>query len=753
MEKSFHAASVGERDTDFIKSLLSAGLSFLLACTRLFGAPSPLAVVWTASLGGVRSLFALCGGAVGFLACGSFDTAIPYIAAMAVVSALRLLLGHLAGRTAGILTAAAAAASVFAASAVFSDGVGDLMTGAAFSAVTLICTLSAERAKRLAAVPSSAAQTADLLALGILYTVSAAALTSLCAAPFNLGIFLSAAAILYLSDYRKGFSPAAAILSAAGIAVGNGAYAVPCLIFAVSGLVVSLLERRSKLTRACGMVFAAGAGILLTGISEAAATYIGSVLSGSLLYAFLPERILPIYRNRCAAEVSAAAVPYSAFGKKLSNMSAAIGEMNRAIQKTAGALDGRNFHDVSCVYLNAGEEICRGCANHMLCWGSCYNRSADIMNKAVGKIRSGVLADESDLGGHFAEVCTRRKELSQSLNKQYAAFRSAQSASRKVAEMRGLLSVQLDATRQMLDSMSGELQSDNAYNPEAAEKVCCLLREAGIAEPSALAVTIGDTLTVDAYGSGSLGIPPNEFSERLSFLLRKSFDPPMISENGGQIHITLSERSPFDAQIRIYQKNKAENRQNGDCCDCFNDGHGNIYMILSDGMGSGSRARIDSAFTCGMLSKMLKAGIDFNASLEMLNTSLLVKSSDESFATLDVCRVNLYTGEVSLYKAGGAETFVRCGKKFVRLEGSGIPLGIGVPAEYGEKRFFVAEGDVLLMMSDGAEPEEAWLEQLIMRGRSANLDAILDTVGEALKLSAEKGKEDDITVIGIKITK
>lgn len=753
MEKSFHAVLSEERDTDFVKSLIAAAVSFLLACTRLFGAPSPLAIVWVASLGGVRSVFALCAGAVGFLASGGFDTALPFIAAMAVVSALRLILGHFTGRSVGILTAAAAAASIFAAYAVFSDGISDLMTGAAFSVVTLICTLSAGRVRRFAALPSASAQTSDLLAAGTLYTVCIAAFTALCVPPFNLGILLSAAAILYLSEYRKGLSSAAAILSAAGIAIGNGDYAVPCLILTVSGLVAALLERYNKLTRACGMVFTAGIGVLLTGVGEAAATYLGSVLSGSLLYAFLPERLLPIYRNRCSAEVSASAVPYNAFGKKLSGMSATIGEMNRAIKKTAQALDSRNIHDVSSVYLNAGEEICRGCANNMYCWGSCYNRSADILNKAVQKIRSGVLADEAMLDGHFAEVCTRRKELSQSLNKQYAAFRSAQSASRKVGEMREILSVQMTATQKMLDSMSAELLADHVYDPAAAEKACGLLREMGLRDPSALAVTIGDTLTVDAYGSGNLNAPPEELSERLSFALRKSFDPPMITENGGQTHITLSERSPFDAQIRVYQKNKAENRQNGDCCDCFNDGHGNVYMILSDGMGSGSRARIDSAFTCGMLSKMLKAGIDFNASMEMLNTSLLVKSSDESFATLDICRVNLYTGEVSLYKAGGAETYVRCGKKFVRLDGSGIPLGIGVPAEVSEKRFFVAEGDVLLMMSDGAETDPAWLEQLTMRDRSANLDTILDTVGEALRLSAEKGKEDDMTVIGVKITK
>ncbi len=752
MEKSFHAADIQERDSEFIRTFASVGFSFLLACTRLSGAPAPLAAVWLAGTSGIQSVLALCGGAAGYIISGGIGAAIPYIAAMAVIAAFRLLLGNLKNKATETVSAALAGICVLAAGAFAANDVSELITAIAFAAVTLVCAISAAQIRKLAARPSASAGAVGAAAAGILYTVLTAAFASLSAPPFNLGILLSAAAVLYVSEYRRGFSAAAGILSAVGIAAGSSEYSVCCLILAVSGLLTVLLERYGRLTRACAMAFAAGVGILFTGINPPAVSYAVSILTGSLLYAFIPERFLPLYPNLCSAEISASPAPYAAFGKKLAGMSAAIGEMNEAVQKTAEALDSRSSRDISCVYINAGEQICRSCKNNMYCWGSCYNRSADIMNKAIAKIRSGALADETALDGHFAEICTRRKELSQALNRQYAAFCSAESASRKVAEMRGLLSSQLDAARKLLDSMSEELSENNLFDAQAAEKICALMREAGLQDPSALAVSIGGRLTIDAYASGYAG-DWNGFSERLSFALRKGFDPPMITEEGGQTHITLSERSPFDAQIKIYQKNKSDNRQNGDCCDCFNDGHGNIYMILSDGMGTGSRARIDSAFACGMLSKMLKAGIDFRASMEMLNGSLLVKSSDESFATLDVCRISLYTGEVSLYKAGGAETFVRCGKKFVRLNGSGIPFGVSVPAEYSEKRFSVSEGDVVIMTSDGAELEQTWLEQLVMRDRSADLDTVLDTIGEALRLGAEKGNEDDITVIGVKIIK
>lgn len=749
MEKSYAAARAGENE--FIRALASAGISFLLGCTRLFGAPAPLAVIWTAGMSGVQSIFALCGGAVGYIASGSLDLAIPYIAALAAVAAARLLLGQFRGKAAEAVSAVFAGICVLIANAFRSEGIPDLLNALAFAAVTLVCTLACARIRRLIARPSAEPRPADIIAGGMLYSLLIAALTSIAAMPFNLGIFLSAAVTLYAIDYRRSFSGAAGVLSAVGIAIGNGEYSVSCLILSASALLTSLLWRYGKLTRACAMIFMTGAGVLVTGINEYSVSYAVSILTGSLIYAFLPEKFLPIYRNICSSEVSSSTAPYNAFGQKLSGMSAAIGEMNLAIKKTAQALGNCETHDISQIYVSAGEQVCRTCKNNMYCWGSRYNRSADIMNKAVANIRSGMLADETMLGGHFAEVCGRRKELSQALNRQYAAFCSAQSASRKVVEMRGLLSAQLGAAQKLLDTLSDELSSDSLYDTAAAEKTCELLKNAGLENPSALAVNINGTLTIDAYGTGCPSL--NNFTEHLSFALRRSFDPPMIAESDGQTHITLSERSPFDAQIKIYQKSKSDNRRSGDCCDCFNDGRGNVYMILSDGMGSGSRARIDSAFACGMLTKMLKAGIDFDASMEMLNTSLLVKSSDESFATLDVCRINLYTGEVSLYKAGGAETFVRCGKKFVQLAGSGMPFGVSVPAEYSEQRFYVSEGDVVIMTSDGAQLEHTWLEQLVMRDRSVNLETVIDTVGAALKLGAEKSTDDDVTVIGVKIIK
>ncbi len=754
MEKSIEAVSnVKERDFSFFKGFFIALISFFLSLSPLFGKLSPFPAALIGTLNGFECIAAFSGSIIGFIATGSFELAIPHIGAMAVIMALRLILGEKRSFGAGLASAITAAAGIFIANIPAAQGLSDIFTGFAFGVISFITVTAVNTFINAKDKPITDENTLLMLSGGLIYGLLIVAFTGLQAEIFNLGIFLSAIGIILAPYIRDKLSAQAGILSAVGITAADSSFSGIAVILALSALISSLLSKYGKITRACGLIFTLGTGVLITGISEHSTICMASVFLGAVAALLIPERFIPTFRNRCYESVSSSRKPFYAFGRKLEGMSIAVGEMNIAIKKTAEVLDNENLQDPSQIYISAADNICSGCKNNMYCWGSCYNRSADIMNKAVSGIRRGVLADENMINGHFVELCGRRRELASELNRRYAAFCSAQSAARKITEMRSMLSSQLIATERMLKKISDELCTDDSFDVEAARTAERVLSDNGIRNPAVTAININGRLTIDAYGDDTPLFIPDSIDKKLAFALRREFDPPMLAESGSGIHITLSERSLYDAQIKAFNRNKADNKSSGDCFDCFNDGKGNVYMILSDGMGSGSRARIDSAFSCSMLTKMLKAGIDFDAAMEMLNTSLMVKSSDESFATLDVCRINLYTGEISLYKAGSASTFVRCGNSFAELSGSGIPFGVTFNAEYSENRFKVSFGDIIIMASDGAEIDTEWLKKIVMRDKNADLNTIISTIGEALRLSAEKGKEDDITVIGVKITK
>lgn len=758
MERSIASEKdVRERDIGFLKGCAICTAGFFLALTRLFGLPAPFAAAGICALDGIECVFMFVGAAAGYVVNGGIDICVPYIAAMGALTIMRLLISFFvhSGRSEfiRIIQSAAAAVCVFTANIFCAHSVYEIFLSVSFAAISLVFAYSADKLRSVGINGLfSEHRTVAQGAVCVLFVLMTAALTSLQVGFINIGVFISVLAVLYSSEMKAEAAAAVcAVLSSAGIAAGNTDFAASCIMISVTAPVIMLLDRFGRITRACAFILTVGTGLIITGMTETNGAAALSAIAAAVIYMAVPERLTPFSAAISRAEIKTNSRPYAAFGRKLAGMGDAIDEMRAAVIRTAKALETENLQDISWVYNKAADEVCKNCSQNMKCWGQLYNDTADIMNKACEQLRNGSFITEDMLGGHLQTTCRERSRLSAALNRRYALYCSAGNASRKVAEMRNVLTGQLAATGTMLRKMSEELDRNDTYDEGSALEAEKVFSETGLSGVSVIALIINNKLCIDAYGSGELSMKPDELADRLSFALHREFDLPAVSEMSGRTHITVSERARYDAQIKVFRRNKGGNRHSGDCSECFNDGRGNVYMILSDGMGSGSRARIDSAFSCGMLSKLLKAGIDLDASLEMLNTSLLVKSSDESFATLDLCKIDLNTGDVLMCKAGGASTYIRCGDSFAKIDEDGMPLGIGFEADYKGKLFRISEGDVIIMTSDGVQLDEMWLEQLVMRDRHADIDKITETVGEALRLSSDKETEDDMTVIGVKL--
>ena len=136
------------------------------------------------------------------------------------------------------------------------------------------------------------------------------------------------------------------------------------------------------------------------------------------------------------------------------------------------------------------------------------------------------------------------------------------------------------------------------------------------------------------------------------------------------------------------------------------------------GMGSGGRAAVDGAMAAGILAKLAKAGISFDCALRIVNSALLVKSGDESLATLDVARVDLFSGKAEFCKAGAAVSYVVRKGKIHRVDLPSLPAGILTEISFAKETYQLQEGDRLLMISDGVLTEEdAWLEGELLTWR------------------------------------
>lgn len=97
----------------------------------------------------------------------------------------------------------------------------------------------------------------------------------------------------------------------------------------------------------------------------------------------------------------------------------------------------------------------------------------------------------------------------------------------------------------------------------------------------------------------------------------------------------------------------------GDTAILFTDSAGNPYLVLSDGMGTGKNAAIESRMTTEMFRKFISGGVTGTAAIRMMNRLLLMKSPQETFATLDAAQFDLDFGALTMLKSGAAATLIR----------------------------------------------------------------------------------------------
>lgn len=134
----------------------------------------------------------------------------------------------------------------------------------------------------------------------------------------------------------------------------------------------------------------------------------------------------------------------------------------------------------------------------------------------------------------------------------------------------------------------------------------------------------------------------------------------------------------------------------------FCDGEdGKMVVVLSDGMGSGEKACKDSERVIELTERLLEAGFRKEAAIQMINGALASSGQEENMSTLDICDMNLYTGECEFIKVGAACTYIKRGRLVDRLSTQSFPLGVFGQMESEVMYRTLQNGDYVIMLSDG----------------------------------------------------
>lgn len=190
----------------------------------------------------------------------------------------------------------------------------------------------------------------------------------------------------------------------------------------------------------------------------------------------------------------------------------------------------------------------------------------------------------------------------------------------------------------------------------------------------------------------------------------------------------------------------------GDQLDVFEVG-GTLYLLLSDGMGSGEGAHREAAMTVRLLRQFLEAGIEPAPALKTLNAALALRGEDGGgFTTVDLLELQRCSGSAVLYKYGAAPSYLKRYGTVTRFAASSLPAGLQQGDRPPEQtRLSLTGGSYFVMVSDGIADEnnDEWLLNLLAGWNGGDATELTRLILSESR--SRKGLEDDCAVLVVQL--
>ena len=596
-------------------------------------------------------------------------------------------------------------------------------------------------------------QQASLILTGAVILMAASTVTIGAFAP---GRVLAAGLILVLAraGQEQGGSMAGVIIGAATALAAPGQIAL-ALALAFGGLLAGVFSRFGRLAQTAAFLVAAGV-LTLTDTDENILIRLYELAAAGILFLLLPpslDRRLHrlILRGR---ELPAVEGVRRAVAMRLQVAASTMTDIGRTVGTVTERLSQLSDPDTATLFRSCRQVVCGACPLQAVCWGQHDDEMTAAFARLDEPLRQNGQVTLAHLDGFPAAHCRQPERVIDYINRGYERYIVRENAWRRLGEIQQSVNDQFGGMAGLLDSLVEELSDPRQVDIELSGRVAAVCADHGMPVRQALCTRArNNRLTVDVLAEDvGIRISGSRWFKDIGEACACTFAPPTVTDCGEDIRITLTEPSRYKVEIGLAQHCCDGEKLCGDAADTFTV-DGRAVLMLSDGMGSGGRAAVDSAMAVGLTSRLWKAGFSPDSILHSVNAALLIKSREESLATLDVAVIDTFSGRLDMYKAGAVSTLLCSGTRVSRLERTSLPLGILTDVRFEHCADWLADGDILLMLSDGALGGGVAPIELMLRDRPAgeSMQALAARIADAARAAAGD-HSDDVTVLAARLS-
>ncbi len=765
LQKQLSSGTLEENTSQFaivLSWIMNFAMGMILSTIPLFEGSAPFGIAIAArAAGGIASLMCALGAALGYLITFGFREGVKSVAAVVLVYSAGFVFQDLRISRQRMFMPLIAAFFTLLTTFLgyYTASAGTYMVFPIFTQTLL--SFGAAYFFREALITEEALTEAAELRRGIsLIVLLACLLMALSRAVLWDSISLGricATLLVQMAAYRGG----ALCGAAAGVVIGSAMDFVGAepfffsFAYPLSAIVSGVFSRRGRLQFLLSYILCGALTVIIGAETALHLELLYENFIASVIFLILPGSML----NHVGAILT---IPQTSTGEsglrrytalRVSHMAQAFEDLYKTVD--AAISEKTNDEDVSQVFDRAAETVCCKCKNKSACWNGCYMDTLNVFNDIGNLIQKGGILHKEDLPQHFLAQCLKPDELISAVNVELRGQVYRRQFAARLQENRSAAYAQYMDLSEILTGVSEELV--NAYGPDplAQRRLNRYLTTLDIDADAAVFRDRTGRLHIllESVKLQRLMHEPG-YLDRLSEAVGVRLCCPNRTESQAEGRVTLLEAEPLSVSVGVASMKKKGEAVSGDRGTYFKTEQGVLYILLSDGMGSGESAARESVAAVRILERFLRTGIEPALAMKMLNSVMLLKNNDSwGFATVDLLSIDLFSGYAVFYKYGAAPSYVKSGKQIRRIRSesmaAGLTCGEGGTPDVVKMRLH--PGNLALIASDGviADTNDSWLRKLLSENNGVNMKSLaIETLKKAL---THYGSSDDMTVLALRV--
>ncbi|HHY75110.1 MAG TPA: stage II sporulation protein E [Bacillus bacterium] len=574
------------------------------------------------------------------------------------------------------------------------------------------------------------------------------------------------------------FTGGAAIGSTVGVVTGlilslaNVASLYQMSLLAFSGLLGGLLKDGKKIGVGIGLLI----GTLLIGLyGEGTTDLLPTIMEScmAMVLFFLTPRQVFVKIAKFIPGTEEHAQEQQQYMRKIRDVTAKrVEQFSNLFQALSNSF---NYHglvrnedddhrEIDYFLSNVTEKTCQTCFRKAKCWEDNFTTTYDYMVAIMHDCeKNGTKTSNRLLQRDWDKHCVKGAKVYEEIKQELSFYHANQRLKKQVKESRKLVADQLLGVSQVMDDFAKEIQRERENHQHQEEQIVEALAGMGIelGQIDIYSLKFGNVdieLSIPyCHGTGEAEkvIAPM-LSDILgeTIVVRKEECAPFPQ---GFCQVALGSSKAFIVETGVAHAAKGGAFVSGDCYSTIELGAGKYAIAISDGMGNGERAFLESNETIVLLRKILQSGIEEKVAIKSVNSVLSLRTTDEIFSTLDLAMIDLQDANVKFLKIGSAPSFIKRGDIVKKIEASNLPIGIIQDFEVDVVSDQLKSGDLLVMMSDGVfegpshvENYDVWMKRKLKEIATDDPQAIADILLEEVIRTSGQIK-DDMTVIVAKV--